>query len=187
MPLQRIRAFAHVFDFLEACSGFATFFGGMFRVRNGVATVPGGDKAVAAWTELAGVGPDKGVAFLEKIVTKDDGWLASYFDSLSRISGSSLEYLTDPVRLRRNYAALRGKVTSPGPARPVFRANTDLMLLTHASQCGERPSPDPGRPRHVEDIFREHTVSKLDARLSKASSSWTSPDDLVEAIFGLSP
>ena len=35
MPLQRIRAFAHVLD----------FFGGMFRIRNGEATVPGGARS----------------------------------------------------------------------------------------------------------------------------------------------
>ena len=32
--------------------------------------------------------------------------------------------------MKRFYTAIRGKVTSPGPARPVFRSNTDMMLLT---------------------------------------------------------
>lgn len=176
MPLQRIRAFAHVFD----------FFGGMFRIRNGVATAPGGDRAAGAWAELAGVGPDKGVAFLEKIVTKDDGWLASYFDSLSRISGPSLDYLTEPARLKRFYAALRGKVTSPGPARPVFRANTDLMLLTTRLDVVNGQVQIPGDLATWKAYFAEHSTSKIDARLSKAAPGWNSPDDLLEAIFGLS-
>ena len=32
--------------------------------------------------------------------------------------------------MMRLYSAIRGRVTSPGPARPVFRANTDMLLLT---------------------------------------------------------
>jgi len=176
MPLQRIRAFAHVFD----------FFGGMFRVRNGVATVPGGDRSAAAWAELAGVGPDKGVAFLEKIVTKDDGWLASYFDSLSRISGPSLDYLAEPGRLKRYYAALRGKVTSPGPARPVFRANSDMMLLTTRLDVVNGQVQIPGDLAVWKAYFSEHATSKIDAKVSKAAPAWNSPDDLIEALFGLS-
>lgn len=176
MALQRIRAFAHVFD----------FFGGMFRVRNGAATVPGGERSAAAWSDLAGVGPDKGVAFLEKIVTKDDGWLASYFDSLSRISGPSLDYLTEPARLKRFYAALRGKVTSPGPARPVFRANTDLMLLTTRLNVEHGQVQIPGNLGIWKTYFAEHSTSKIDAKLSKAAPGWSAPDDLIEALFGLS-
>lgn len=176
MPLQRIRAFAHVFD----------FFGGMFRVRNGVATVPGGERSAAAWADLAGVAPDKGVAFLEKIVTKDDGWLASYFDSLSRLSGPSLEYLADPVRLKRFYAALRGKVTSPGPARPVFRANTDLMMLTTRLNVENGQVHMPGNLGIWKTYFAEHSISKIDAKLSKAAPGWSTSDDLIEALFGLS-
>jgi hypothetical protein len=176
MPLRRIRAFAHVFD----------FFGGMFRVRNGMATVPGGDRSAGAWSELAGVSPEKGVAFLEKIVTKDDGWLASYFDSLSRLSGPSLDYLTEPARLKRFYAAMRGKVTSPGPARPVFRANTDLMLLTTRLDVVDGQVRIPGDLALWKAYFTEHSVSKIDARLSKSAAGWNSPDDLIEALFGLS-
>jgi len=61
--------------------------------------------------------------------------MASYFDALSRITlnaanGAVQNYLTDPERLKRYYTAIRGRVTSPGPARPVFRSNTDMMLLT---------------------------------------------------------
>jgi hypothetical protein len=40
MPVQRIKAFAHVLD----------FFGGMFEIRNGKAIVPGGARSAAAWT-----------------------------------------------------------------------------------------------------------------------------------------
>ena len=92
--------------------------------------VPGGARSAAAWAELAGVSPDKGAEFFEKLMIKDDGWLASLYDALARIHGPVQDYLTDPARMKRFYTAVRGQVTTPGPARPVFRSNADMMLLT---------------------------------------------------------
>ena len=181
--VQRIRAYAHVLD----------FYGGMFRVRNGKAIVPGGARTEKVWTEMVGVGPDKGGAFFERLVAKDDGWMASYFDALSRITysasnGPVQNYLTEPERMKRFYMAIRGKVTSPGPARPVFRSNTDMMLLTTRL----RLDPD-GRP-HIpggldvwRTLFIEHPAGagKYDAKLTKAAPAWKDPDDVIEALFGL--
>jgi len=62
------------------------FFGGMFQIRGGKAIVPGGVRTEKVWAELTGVGSDKGAAFIEKLMAKDDGWLASYFDALARIN-----------------------------------------------------------------------------------------------------
>jgi len=176
LPVTRIRAFAHVFD----------FFGGMFRIRDGKANVPGGDRSAAAWADLAGSPPSQGVQFIEKIVTKDDGWLASYFDALSRIQGPTLDYLTEPSRLKRFYAALRGKVTSPGPARPVFRANTDLMLLTTRLRVENGKPQIPGGMDVWKKLFVEHPAGKYDGKLTKSAAGWKDPDDLIEALFGLS-
>lgn len=177
MPVQRVRAFAHVFD----------FFGGMFQLRNGRVVVPGGERAAAAWADLVGSSPNEGVAFVEKLVTRDDGWMASYFDALSRISGPALDYLTDPNRLKRFYNALRGRITSPGPARPVFRANTDLMLLT--TRLYVLPNGQPHIPGGVEvwkQLFIKHPHGKYDGKLTKAASGWSQPDDVLEALFALS-
>ncbi len=177
MPVQRVRAFAHVFD----------FFGGMFRLRDGKAIVPGGAAAAKAWTELVGASPDEGVNFVEKLVTKDDGWMASYFDALSRIEGPTLTYLTEPERLKRFYNALRGKITSPGPARPVFRANTDLMLLTTRLRVLPDGKPHvPGGLEMWKQLFIKHPQGKYDGKLTRAANGWKDPDDVIEALFALS-
>lgn len=176
LPVTRIRAFAHVFD----------FFGGMFRIRDGKVSVPGGESAVGAWADLAGVSPNQGVAFIEKLVTKDDGWLAAYFDSLLRIHGPTQEYLTDTTRLKRYYSALRGKVTSPGPARPVFRANTDLMLLTARLRVVGGQPQIPGGIEVWRKLFIEHPNGKYDGKLTKSAAGWKTPEDVLEALFGLS-
>src|ERR1039458_3707727 len=113
VPYPRLKAFSHVLD----------FFGGMFEIRNGKAIVPGGARSAAAWAELTGASPDKGTEFFDKLLAKDDGWLASLYDAVARIHGPVQDYLTDPVRMKRFYTAVRGRIASPGPARPVFRSN----------------------------------------------------------------
>src|SRR5580693_1776845 len=181
--VQKIRAYAHVLD----------FYGGMFQVRNGHAIVPGGARNEKIWTELVGVSPDKGAAFFERLVAKDDGWLASYFDALSRITSSSsnsavVNYLTEPDRLKRFYSAIRGKVTSPGPARPVFGSNTDMILLTARLRLDPNGKPHiPGSLEVWRTLFVEHPSGsgKYDAKLSKDAANWKDPDDVIEALFGL--
>lgn len=179
---QRLRAFAHVLD----------FYGGMFEIRNGKAVVPGGARSEKAWGDLVGVSPDKGASFYEKLVAKDDGWLASYYDALARIvynpaNGPVQNYLSEPERLKRFYAAIRGRVTSPGPARPVFRANSDMMLLTTRLRLDSNGRPHiPGGLSVWRDLFTDHPHgSKYDAKLTKAAGGWKDPDDVLEALFGL--
>jgi len=172
----RLRIFAHVLD----------FFGGMFEIRDGRALVPGGQRSEKMWGELAGASPDKGAEFFDKLISKDDGWLASYYDSLARVSGPVQDYLTEPERLKRFYSAIRGKVTSPGPARPVFRSNTDMVLLTTRLRIDAAGQPViPGGLVVWRDLFLHHPAGKYDAKLSKAAADWKAPDDVLEALFGL--
>lgn len=177
MPAARIKAFAHVLD----------FYGGLFQMRDGAAVLPGGDKTAAAWTELVGKSPKEGAAFFERLVTRDDGWLASYYDAVGRISGPVRDYLTDPKRLQRFYSGMRGKVTSPGPARPVFRASTDLMLLSQRLRLESDGKPHiPGNIEVWKNLFINHPHGKYDGKLTKAATGWKDADDLLEALFALS-
>lgn len=172
----RLRSFAGVLD----------FFGGNFEIRQGKALVPGGAKSAGAWADLAGVSPDKGAEFFEKLMVKDDGWLASLYDALARIHGPVEDYLTDPARMKRFYAAIRGRVTTPGPARPVFRSNAEMMLLTtrlHIDVGGRVHVP--GEINVWKDLFIKNPRGKYDAKLSRAAANWKEPDDVVEALFGL--
>jgi hypothetical protein len=172
----RLRSFASVLD----------FFGGNFEIRQGKAIVPGGAKSAGAWADLAGVSPDKGPEFFEKLMVRDDGWLASLYDALARIHGPLADYLTDPARMKRFYAAIRGRVTTPGPARPVFRSNADMMLLTtrlHIDSNGRVHIP--GELDVWRDLFLKNPRGKYDAKLSRAAVNWKEPDDVVEALFGL--
>lgn len=181
--VQKIRAFAHVLD----------FYGGMFQIRNGRAVVPGGARSEKAWAELVGASPDKPGAFFEHLIQRDDGWLASYFDALSRIrddaaNGPVQSYLSEPERMKRFYAAIRGKVTSPGPARPVFRSNTDMMLLTARLRLDPNGKPHmPGGLEVWRTLFMERPAGgvKYDLKLSHDAAGWKDGDDVLEALFGM--
>lgn len=169
----RLKAYANVLD----------FYGAMFDMRNGAAVVPGSPRS---WATLIGASPANGGAFYDKLLASDDGWSASYFDALSRIDGPIAAYLTQPERLKRFYDALRGKVTSPGPARPVFRSSTELMLLTNSLVLRNGQVHIPGGVEVWKTLFVKHPRGKYDAKLTRAAQNWRTNDDLLEALFALS-
>ncbi len=170
----KLKVYAHVLD----------FFGSMFQVRNGVAVVPGPPRV---WASMVGASPNNPGAFFEKLIATDDGWMASYFDALSRIQGPTAAYLEHPERLKRFYDALRGKITSPGPARPVFRSSTELMLLTTSLRIDSNGQPHvPGDLEVWRNLFIHHPHGKYDGRLTRSAASWRTSDDLVEGLFALS-
>ncbi|MEP6717467.1 MAG: hypothetical protein ABJC09_17995, partial [Terriglobia bacterium] len=171
---------------LRALAGVLDFFGGNFEIRQGKAVLPGGQHSAAIWGELSGGSPDKGAEFFEKLMIKDDGWLASLYDALARIHGPVQDYLTEPARMRRFYTAVRGKITTPGPARPVFRSNADMMLLTtrlHIDPDGKAHIP--GGLEVWKELFAHSSRGKYDARLTRTAATWNSPDDVLEALFAL--
>ncbi|MGA8030648.1 MAG: hypothetical protein WB992_26185 [Bryobacteraceae bacterium] len=173
-PPAKLKVYAHVLD----------FFGSMFQIRNGAAVVPGSPKV---WTSMVGVSPSNPGPFFEKLMATDDGWMASYFDALSRIEGPTAAYLTQPDRLKRFYDALRGKITSPGPARPVFRSSTELMLLTTSLRIDPNGQPHvPGDLEVWRTLFIRHPHGKYDGRLTRSATGWRTSDDLLEALFALS-
>lgn len=170
----KLKIYAHVLD----------FFGSMFQIRNGAAVVPGSPKV---WASLVGVPPSNPGAFFDKLISVDDGWLASYFDALSRINGPVFTYLTQPERTKRFYDALRGKITSPGPARPVFRSSTELLLLTTGLRIDTNGQPHvPGNLEVWRTLFIKHPHGKYDGRLTRSANSWRTSNDLLEALFALS-
>lgn len=177
VPAPRLKLYAHVLD----------FFGSMFEIRDGKAIVPGGARAEKAWAEMAGAEPSKGAAFFERLLSREDGWLASFLDALARMDGPVKEYLTDPDRLKRFYTAIRGRVTSPGPARPVFQSNTDMLLLTTRLRLDPDGKPHlPGGLEVWKGLFINFPRGRFDSRLTRAAPAWKDADDVLEALFALS-
>ena len=105
------------------------FYGSHIQIRSGRVIVPGGTSAQAGWKDLVGVSPDNPGEFVFRLLSKDNGWLAAYFDSLSRTNGVQQAKFTESKRLRRDYEALRGKENTADAARGVFRSDPRLLLL----------------------------------------------------------
>ena len=173
IPAERLKNYAHVLD----------FFGSSFEIRDGNASIPGPE---AFWQKLVGVSPSKGAEFYQGLIEADDGWMAAFFDALQRVDGPAQAYFTNPQRMERFYGALRGRITSPGPARPIFRATGDLLLLT--SRLSFEPDGTPHIPGGIEpwqDLFVEHPHGKYDGKLTKSAQGWQNADDVIEAMFGM--
>jgi hypothetical protein len=168
-------------------AGILDFYGGYLYVRSGRVVVPGGTAAEAAWKNLVGANPGSPAEFVSRLLSKDDGWLAAYFDALSRISATQQAYFVEPRRLQRFYEALLGRDASPGPTRSVFRPDPGLLLLAARLQLD--PSGQPHVPGNLDvwkQILGQKTESKVVRELGKRANRWSSPDDMVEGLFALS-
>ena len=175
--IPRLLPFAPVLD----------FYGSHISIRNGRVIVPGGVAAESAWKELAGANPESPKEFVARLLAKDDGWLAAYYDTLSRLTPAQQVYFTDAHRLPRFYEALRGKDVGAGPARPVFRPDPDLLLLVTRLELDASGQPMvPGNLQVWEQILHLKTDSKVVRQWAKRASHWKNPDQLVEALFAFS-
>jgi len=175
--IPRLLPFAPVLD----------FYGSHISIRNGRVLVPGGPSAETAWKDLAGASPDSLKEFIARLLAKDDGWLAAYFDTLSRLAPAQQAYFTSARRLPLFYEALRGKDLSPGPARPVFRPDPGLLLLVTRLQFDSSGQPTvPGNLEVWQQILKQRTEFKVVRQWAKRSDHWKNPDQLVEAMFAFS-
>lgn len=163
------------------------FYGAQLRIRSGRVLVPGGPAAESAWAHLVGVKPDNPGDFVLALLTKDDGWLAPYYDSLARISGPQQAYFTEPRHLEKFYQALRGREVSPGPAKAVFRPDPGMLLLVSRMLLDPDGQPHvPGNLSVWADAIRDSADSKVAREWSKKISHLDTPGQLIEALFGLS-
>jgi len=161
------------------------FYGSHIRIRSGRVIVPGGTGADAAWKELVGASPDSPRDFVPLLLAKDNGWLAAYFDALSRVGESQQAHFTE-VRLRRYYAAFRGHVISPDAARPAFRPAPALLLLMTRMQWEASGEPYvPGNLEVWKEILRQKSDSKIIHDWGRRASHFNHPEQLAEAMFGL--
>ena len=168
------------------------FYGSHISIRNGRMLVPGGPSAEPAWKELAGASPDSPKEFVARLLAKDDGWLAAYFDTLSRLTPAQQAYFTDAHRLPRFYDALRGKDicawSSPSsvparsrPAAPGDPASIRFLRPAHCSRKSRSVGADPS----AEDRFQGGPpVGQACQPLERSRPTGGSDVRLLPAKFG---
>jgi hypothetical protein len=159
------------------------FYGSQLCIRSGTVAVPGGKSAEAAWKELVGASPAAPGTFVDHLLQRDRGWLAAYFDALSRVDPSQQAHLTQMPRLRSLYDAWRTAGAKLGAAEGVFPRNADLVLLFTRMQWTTRGDPViPGDAADWRESFGRETDSKILRDMYRHQSDWTNPDKMLERL-----
>jgi hypothetical protein len=175
--LKKLLPFAAVLD----------FYGSHICIRSGRVLVPGGARAEAGWKELVGASPESPGDFVSRLLAKDNGWLAAYFDSLSRVNSTQQVHFTEAKILKRYYEALRGKDASSDAARGVFRADPRLLLLLTRLQW--EPNGDPHVPGNLDTwkhILHQKSESNIVRYWGRKAKNFDNPQQMLEAMFALS-
>jgi hypothetical protein len=166
------------------------FYGDQIMIQSGRVRVPGGTSAEPAWKKLVGASPDSPGEFVTRLLSKDEGWLAAYFDVLSRADSAQQAYLTEPQHLQSFYEALIGKSASPGAARPVFRPAPGLVLLVSGIRLDTSgklriPGSLAAWKEVLNDLHRKDH-SKLLRKWSSRARTWNDHSQLLASMFAFS-
>ncbi|HKV04851.1 MAG TPA: hypothetical protein VJO53_07065 [Candidatus Acidoferrales bacterium] len=163
------------------------FYGDFIRIRSGRVMVPGGARTEPGWKNLVGVSPESSGEFVLRLLAKDNGWLAAFYDSLARVGPAQQAYLTDPSRLQHLYEALRGKYASPSATASTFRPDPDLLLLMTRLQFDPNGEPRvPGNLLAWKTILSRQANSRLARSRGVRFGSLNNSEGLLEAMFALS-
>jgi hypothetical protein len=163
------------------------FYGSQISIRSGHVAVPGGGSAEPSWKELAGANPDNPGEFITHLLAKDNGWLAAYFDSLSRTSQAELDHLAEPQRLKSLYEAFRSPGVEIAAARGVLPQGAGLVVLFSRLQWD--PSGEiavPGGLDVWKQILRQDADSKSSRTWARRIRTSDHPEELLEAMTALS-
>ena len=172
---------------LLPASAVLDFYGSQISVRGGKVLVPGGPQAENAWRELVGANPRSPADFIARLISRDGGWLASYYDTLSRISPSQQAYFTSTRHLSRFYEALRGRDINPLPTKHSFRPDPALFLLEARLQIDAKGQPHiPGSIDVWKEVLRRRSDSKLIHEWGEKANGWNNPEQVIEGIIGVS-
>jgi hypothetical protein len=163
------------------------FYGSQICIRSGHIMVPGGVHAESDWKDLVGVSPESPGDFVTHLFAKDNGWLAAYFDVLSRISQAQQAHLTESPRLKHLYEAFRAADPVATATNGVFRKGPDLLVLFTRLQWDQTGEPYiPGDMAAWKQIIREKADSKIVRDWNKRNRSLDRPEQLLEAMTAFS-
>ena len=163
------------------------FYGRELCISGGRINVPGGVAAESAWDDLVGASPMNPAAFVPRLLARDRGWLAVYFDVLSRASHKQQAYFTDPHRLRLFYSALVPTDSFDKPTRGTFRPVPEMLLLVTRLSFDSSGEPlVPGGLEAWKQILFEGHHRNVLHKWEKQPNKLARPDDLVRMMFALS-
>ena len=131
--------------------------------------------------------PHRPASFVPKLLAKDKGWLAAYFDVLSRIRGKQQEYFTDPARLHLFYSGLRAPDPSAPATRGSFRPAPWMLLLATRLHLDDSGQPlVPGNLQEWNDLVFRQRDSSLTRKWARQNFQIKNADELIRMMFALS-
>ena len=177
LGLRRLLPFAPTLD----------FYGSQISIRSGKVLTPGPATSEAAWKELVGASPTSPADFVLRLISKDDGWLAVFFDGMSRTTYAQQTHLTEGSRLKRLYQAFRPVDPDASATRGVFRKAPEFLILTSRIQWDPDGAPHiPGGLEVWKQIVQRKSTAKTAREWARRAHSWDRPEQLLEGMFGLS-
>ncbi len=163
------------------------FYGSRLCIRSGAVFVPGGEAAERSWQELVGASPRSPGEFVTRLLAKDQGWLAAYFDALARVSPEQQARLVQGGRLKALYEAYRSAIPSPGAATSVFPRNSNLLLLLTRLQWDAAGDPlIPGNLSVWQEVFARENKLHHGHDWAKHFVGTDSPERFLEALVAYS-
>ena len=162
------------------------FYGGEISIRSGHVIVPGGRNAEGGWRELVGASPGSPSDFVTHLLSTDNGWLALYFDVLSRISLEQQKHLTQAPRMKRLYEAFRSPDPKHKAVQGVFRRAPGLLVLFTRLEWEANGQPHvPGDLEVWRQIFHQKSSAEAVHDLIKGYDKWQNPEQFLEAMTSL--
>jgi len=170
---------------LSQSAAVIDLYGGQICVKSGQVIVPG--DAEKAWQELAGESPRSPGKFVSSLLAKDGGWLAAYFDALSRLNPAQQAHFTEGARLKRFYSVYRSTALRSDASRGVYPRNGDLLILL--SSLKWHPDGDVAIPGDVavwDDIFTQMAKSREVRPWLGRNHEWNTSGRLLETLIASS-
>lgn len=171
--LKRLLPYAAAFD----------FYGGQICIPGHAVSVPGGELAEHSWEEMAGASPRAPGEFVLHLISRDHGWLAAYFDALSRITVEQQDHFAEGDRLKSLYEAYRTSAGNVAAYSGVFPRNAELLLLLTRMQWQPDGKPQiPGSLKVWQEVFAKQARSFGYRDWVRRARNINTPDKFLESL-----
>ncbi len=163
------------------------FYGRGLNISGGRVVVPGGPAAEPAWKDLVGANPASPASFIPRLLAKDKGWLAAYYDVLTRTRKDAQPYFTNPQRLRLFYEGVKAAGLSIASTKGAFRPAPAMLMLGTRLQFDKDGQPlVPGGLEVWRDVLQQSRDSRRSVRKLANSGNVSNTDQFIQALFALS-
>ncbi|HLI03098.1 MAG TPA: hypothetical protein VKU93_02400 [Terracidiphilus sp.] len=159
------------------------FYGAQICIPGHAVAVPGDEPAEHAWQELAGASPRSPGEFVQHLLSRDRGWLAAYFDALSRLSSDQQAHIVQGGRLHDLYDAYRSSSAGVAAYSGVFPRNAELLLLlSRISWEADGQPMVPGSLKVWQDVFAKQARTYGYREWVRWAHEVQTPEKFLEAL-----